>query len=402
MAATIQKDLRTGRAVWAAYRTPRIAAGPLLRDARADVAVIGCGISGAMIAQELAQAGLSVIMLDRRGPLKGSTAASTSLLQYEIDVPLHQLSGMIGVEKAMRAWQRSRLGLESLHDRIRGLGIACDTQTRPTLYLAGNLLDPEGLREEARARAQAGLPVDYLGAKQLEHEYGIRRDAALRTQGSMLANPRKLAAGFLKHALEQGVRIHAPVTVDDVISHTGEVHIKCAHGPVVTAGHAVFATGYEMPEKLKSRKHKIHSTYAMATAPAQKLWPEQALVWEAADPYMYVRTTKDGRVICGGEDEEFADDEKRDALIAQKTKKLEQKLGRLFPHVDTTAQYAWAGSFGGSTTGLPSIGPVPGWPRVLAAMAYGGNGIVFSRIAAEIIRASITGGQDTAADLFRF
>jgi glycine/D-amino acid oxidase-like deaminating enzyme len=38
------------------------------------------------------------------------------------------------------------------------------------------------------------------------------------------------------------------------------------------------------------------------------------LIWEASEPYLYLRTTEDGRVICGGEDEDFADTEKRDSL----------------------------------------------------------------------------------------
>ena len=51
------------------------------------------------------------------------------------------------------------------------------------------------------------------------------------------------------------------------------------------------------------------------------------MIWEASDPYLYIRTTPDGRVICGGEDEDFADDEKRDALIPRKTATLRRKLG---------------------------------------------------------------------------
>ena len=57
---------------------------------------------------------------------------------------------------------------------------------------------------------------------------------------------------------------------------------------------------------------------------------------EVSDPYLYVRTTSDGRVICGGEDEEFADKTARDALLPQKTMTLQRKLGRLLPGNGTT------------------------------------------------------------------
>src|SRR5690606_5349867 len=100
------------------------------------------------------------------------------------------------------------------------------------------------------------------------------------------------------------------------------------------------------------------------------------------DPYLYLRTTHDGRVICGGEDEEFEDEATRDALIPQKVKRIADKLGKLLPAIDPTPDFAWAGSFGTTPTGLPLIGALPGRPRVFALMGYGGNGITFSRIAA--------------------
>jgi len=71
-----------------AYRAPSVPCTRLVRDTRTDVLVVGMGVSGAMVAESLTAAGFRVILLDRRGPLLGSTPASTALVQYEIDVPL--------------------------------------------------------------------------------------------------------------------------------------------------------------------------------------------------------------------------------------------------------------------------------------------------------------------------
>ena len=65
-------------------------------------------------------------------------------------------------------------------------------------------------------------------------------------------------------------------------------------------------------------------------------------------------------------------------------------------------EFAWTGSFGTTTTGLPYIGAIPRHPRIHAVMGYGGNGITFSQIASEIIPASIKGLADTDAELFAF
>ena len=115
-----------------------------------------------------------------------------------------------------------------------------------------------------------------------------------------------------------------------------------------------------------------------------------------------MRATKDGRVICGGEDEEFADEDRRDALIPKKSARLSEKLKKLFPELDTEPEFAWAGSFGTTTTGLPYIGHVPRHPGVHAVMGYGGNGITYSQIAAEIVASAIDGREDSDAGLFAF
>jgi glycine/D-amino acid oxidase-like deaminating enzyme len=126
------------------------------------------------------------------------------------------------------------------------------------------------------------------------------------------------------------------------------------------------------------------------------------MIWQSADPYLYLRTTTDGRVICGGEDEEFVDEDERDALTARKTKTLQRKLKQLMPAIDTRVDFAWTGSFGQTDTGLPTIGHIPRTPHCWAALGYGGNGTTYSRIAAEIIAGAINGRPSLDADLYRF
>lgn len=105
---TRKTDLRTGCSIWQSGQAPHLPYCSLTRDIRTDVLIVGAGISGAMIADALSDAGLAVTIADRRGPLKGSTPASTALLQYELDVPLFRLSKRIGRSRAERIWRRSR------------------------------------------------------------------------------------------------------------------------------------------------------------------------------------------------------------------------------------------------------------------------------------------------------
>jgi glycine/D-amino acid oxidase-like deaminating enzyme len=126
------------------------------------------------------------------------------------------------------------------------------------------------------------------------------------------------------------------------------------------------------------------------------------MIWEASDPYLYLRTTPRGQVICGGEDEDFSDERERDALLKSKTATLRRKLSHLLPALDCTVEFSWTGSFGQSRTGLPTIGQVPSLPRCWVALGYGGNGITYAQIAADVIAGALAGHPDTDADLYDF
>jgi glycine/D-amino acid oxidase-like deaminating enzyme len=398
---TRQLDLRTGRAVWDAYRAPRVPTAPLRRDARTDVLVVGMGISGAMVAEALTAAGHAVMLIDRRGPMLGSTAATTALVQFEPDSPLRLLAGTIGRDKAERAWRRARLAVDSLRARIDALGIACRLASRRTVYLAGDLLDAAGLADEAAARRAAGLYADYLDVARLRSDYGLDRDAAIVSHDNLALEPRKLTSGLLRAAAARGARLHAPVEATRFAHSATGVEVETAGGPVIRAGHVVLATGYELTAPVPVEGHRIISTWAIATRPQPRsLWPRQAMIWEASDPYLYLRTTHDGRVICGGEDEEFTDEERRDALLPEKAAAIAGKLARLLPGIDPTPEFAWTGSFGSTTTGLPVIRRLRRKPRMHAVLGYGGNGITFARIAAELIATELDGGSDADADVF--
>jgi glycine/D-amino acid oxidase-like deaminating enzyme len=399
---TRPRNLRTGRSIWASRRALPVEHRPLANDVETDVLVIGAGITGAMVAQALVVSGLRVVIADKRGPAKGSTTASTALVQYEIDTPLVTLSRKIGWGEAVRAWRRSRLALDALAATLGELGIS-GVERRDSLYLAGDMLDPDGLEREGDARRAAGLEIGFLDRADLRTRFGIKADAALMGYGNLAIDPRKTTLALLNHAVALGATIYAPTDVVDVDAKRSGITAVARDGRRIQCRHLVFATGYELPDAVSKRGHKITSTWVIATVrQPRQLWPGQCLIWEASDPYLYARASPDGRVICGGEDEDVADEAARDALLHRKTTTLQRKLARRLPGLDTTIELAWTGSFGATTTGLPTIGEIPELPRCWAALGYGGNGITYARIAADVIRGALNGHPDADADLFDF
>ena len=365
--------------------------------------VVGAGVSGALIAEALSEAGLKIVIVDRRGPAEGSTAASTAMLQYELDTPLGLMAERIGREKAERIWRRSRQSVDALRERTERLGLAVDGATRGSIYLDGNVLDAGGLALEAEARRRAGFEVELLKPAAVKERYGIEGRHALIGFGNYSADPRRLTAGYLNVALARGARLCAPVDICDIAPTGDGVTLVSACGPNIRARHVVMATGYEMMKGIPRKGNKIISSWSIATRPQLRaIWPTAAMIWEAADPYLYIRTTPRGEIICGGEDEEISDAVLRDAKLTAKTETLSRKLAALLPGVDAAPAYSWAGSFGDSPVGTPTIGRIPGMPNCYAAMGYGGNGITFSMMAAQMPRGLICGYGDSDADLVSF
>lgn len=93
---------------------------------------------------------------------------------------------------------------------------------------------------------------------------------------------------------------------------------------------------------------------------------------------------------------------KHDAKIDEKSRTLARKLGDLLPDIDPAPACAWAGSFGNSPVGSPTVGRIPKMPNCYAAMGYGGNGITFSMMAAQMLRGLVAGSGDPASDLMGF
>jgi glycine/D-amino acid oxidase-like deaminating enzyme len=398
---THKRDLRTGEPIWRAYKTRSLTWHDLTSNLETEILIVGAGISGALLGELLSADKHKVIMIDRRKPISGSTAASTSLAQYEIDQPLTCLARQIGKDNAVRAWRRSQQALAGLAARTKEIG--CPFDYHDSLYLAGNMLNAKQLQAEEETRRAAGLETLYLARKTLEERFGVRRAGALLSYNNIGINPAELSGFYIRAAQENGLQLFSPVEITDVKAKQNGIKARTKSGHIIRCKYLIFCTGYELPDVVPCGGHKIVSTYAMATKPQKKnLWPEECFIWEASDPYLYMRTTKDGRIIIGGEDVDFSNAMARDKLLPRKTATLEKKLKKLFPHIEAKADYAWTGSFGITDTGLPRIGEIPGIKNCWAVLGYGGNGITYSRLAAEIIRTALAGGKDPESDLYAF
>lgn len=382
--------MRGGCSPWfaAAGHSPRRA---VTENLKCDALVVGAGITGTLVAERLTRQGLDVVIVDREIPGHGSTAASTAMLLWEIDRPLSALVEAYGFERAARAYQASLEAVQGLGRLVVDLGIGCQWHNRNSLYLAAGS-DAASLLEEHSLRRRAGLPGEFIDHGRLHDAFAMTRAGAIVSPGVADCDPLQLSRGLLSVAASRGARLFDAEAVAFDATGSGVI-VGLQNGREIAAKSAVLATGYVMPDIVRSDVHRVSSSWAIATTPQpQNIWKDGALIWEDADHYHYARTTRAGRIIIGGEDsDEIIEPEARDRLIPEKSRVLAQKLAALWPQADAGIDFRWAGTFDTTRDGLPLIGPVPGHKGIHAAYGYGGNGITFSFLAAALLGDLIAG-----------
>ena len=173
--------------------------GPLLADLRCDVAIVGAGITGSFAAEALARQGLSVVVVDRLMPGRGSTAASTAMLQWEIDRSLTELTELYGLDKAADIYRRSYAATADLCDYIQALGISCLFARRSSLYLGGRRR-PDAAKGTAPSRS-AWRPPRSRHPDRAFHDGPSGRSSRRGRRRPI----RRLSLDLLRIALAQGV-----------------------------------------------------------------------------------------------------------------------------------------------------------------------------------------------------
>lgn len=377
---------------------------PLSRDLSCEVAVIGAGVTGALVAAALSRAGLDTVVLDRRDVASGSTSASTGLLQYEIDTHLIDLRARYGHAPAELAYRACRDAIGTLQQLDAGLDHAGHWMRKRSLYLASRRRDVDTLRQEAAARTAAGIAVQVLEASAVRAHYGLEAPLALLSVDAAEIDPYRFACALLDDCQMRGVPVYDRTTVAALRpAPDGGWLLRTDRDATVRSSHVVLAAGYESGRFLPgSTRMRIRSSYAFVTEPMRlPATLKDTLVWESARPYLYLRTTVDQRLMIGGEDDAIDIAVRRDLRVPGKTRTLRRRVARWWPELPLEVGCAWAGSFAETFDGLPLIGQSEAAPAgLLMALAFGGNGIVFSALAAEMLTAAIQGRKHPLADVF--
>jgi len=375
----------------------------LLKNTVTNTVIIGGGISGALTAYYLINAGIECVLVDGRTIGLGSTCASTSLLQYELDIPLHLLKRQIGDKDAERVYQLCSNSIDTLVQTMDNVGFA-DYKKTGSLFFSAHRSKKKFMQNEFTARKKAGFNVGFLSANELKNEYGLKAEHAILSKQGCVTDAYALTHALLQYCIKKGLQVFDRTHIKN-IQYKRNPALQTAEGHTIKAKNIINATGYEVINFLPKGIVDFDCTYAVVSEQSPELipyWKDSVMMWNTDDPYLYLRLATDNRIIIGGKDERFSNAFTRHALIERKSTRLQKDFHKVLPGLPFKKEFAWSGTFGKTKDSLPYIGLYKKTPNTYYALGFGGNGITFSIIAAEIIRDMLCGKSNSDAKLFSF
>lgn len=398
-------DLKSNEPFWL-LKNGIINSYPSLQtDQFCDVLIIGGGITGSLMAHQCIKEGYNTILIDKREIANGSSSATTSMLQYEIDVPLYELIELIGENGAVMSYKACYDSIDTLNEICKDIKSKAGFKKKKSLYFAAFKKDVEWLKKEFEAREKGNFPVQWMEAEEINTQYKIPTSygGILSSQGGSV-DAFQLVHELLAYNVKKGLKVYDKTEMISVQYRKGDNIVELKSGAKIKCKKIVYCVGYESTNLIKEKFVDLLSTYAIVSEVNEKLTKayRDILLWNTANPYLYMRTTDDHRMLIGGEDDEFYNPKLRDKILTKKAKILEKKFEKNFPDFKFLTDFAWTGTFGSTKDGLPYIGPHKDFKNSYFVLGFGGNGITFSVIGMEMLSNWLKNEKHELSQYFKF
>lgn len=357
-----------------------------------DVIIAGGGITGITTAWMLQKTGKNCLVLEAHNIGFGTTGGTTAHLNTLPDTPYTTLIKNFGEDNAKLVAEAARDAINLIKDNIHKLAIDCAFKETPAFLFSQDEKQTEELDEIYKASQKAGLQIAYTEKIPVP----IPFQKALRVEKQAKFNPLQyvyaLAEAFetTGGTILQNTRV-TDVEGDDILTITTE-------SGTFTTRAVFFATHIPIGINLLHLRCAPYRSYAMAVRLKHDSDYPSGLIYDSQEPYHYYRTQEVKGVnylVAGGYDHRTAMEGNTEKNFLQ----LEAHL-RKYYEIDEVI-YAWSSQYFEPADGLPYIGHLPGHsPNTLVATGFGGNGMIYSQVAALVISNILSGKNDPYIKLF--
>ena len=367
-----------------------------------DVCIVGGGFSGLNTAIELAERGLSVVLLEARQIAWAASGRNGGQLIRGVGHDLSKFASQIGTDGVATL---ERLGLEAVEivrDRVTKYGIDCDLSWG-YCDLANTPQHYQGFIEDKQAleRMGYGHELTLIEPGQMDRVVGSKVFVGgMIDSGSGHLHPLNLALGEAAVAHRLGVRIFENSAAQR-IEYGAKVKVHTASGLVrasslVLAGNAHLAGLVpELSGKVLPAGSYIIGTEQLSPAQAEQLIPGNRALCDQRVGLDYFRLSADRRLLFGGACH-YSGRDPHDIAAYMRPKML-----RVFPQLaDTRIDFAWGGTIGIGANRLPQIGRLRGESNVYYAQAYSGHGVNTTHLAGRLVAEAICLQKSQGFDLF--
>jgi len=368
----------------------------LERNESVDVVVVGGGITGLTAAYLLTLDGRRVALLERETLAQIDTGHTSAHLTMVTDRRLPALVKSFGRNHAEAVWDAGLAAISQIHSIVADLNIDCDFTWLPG-YVHAPIGQPGAdsaslFRDEADLARDLGFDVEFVDEVPFVGGPGVRVGDQARFQ------PRKYLAALAQAIDDRGGMIFEHSAADQFsdapLSVTANGHtITCQD--VVLATHTPLMGNASLPgATLFQTKLALYTSYVIAGRVKPGSLPD-ALFWDTADPYHYVRLERsEGHdiVIFGGEDHKTGQAPETNHCF----ERLERTLLSMLSNVKVT--HRWSGQVIETPDGLPYIGETAAHQFV--GTGFSGNGLTFGTLTGMMAADRIAGRTNPWSDLF--
>lgn len=375
----------------------------LTEDIETDVIIVGGGVTGSILGYYFSKQNINSVILEKHRIGSCSTGVTTSLLQYELDDKLNDLMEATTMKDAIRSYELGIKALNEIDSFINEHGNSCDYRKKDTLLYTSKKLEIQEMYEEYRLRKENGFDVDFIDESKNPFSFDVKAGVYSNNGGAQF-DPYKYTHQLLEVSLSKGIRVYENTEVINVIYKNSGVIVETSYGYKVRGKIVIVATGYNTELFSKRNFGTKTTTFNIATKPISNFlgWHNRVLIKDNADPYNYLRTTENNRIIIGGEDITFVPDIFNEKAAKEKYSILEQRLKSMFKDMkDIEVEYKYCGAFASTKDNLGFLGPDPDNSKLWYCLGYGANGILFAILGGMMLSDLYLGMHDKDLRLFK-